>query len=163
MTTKKVPMKNLRTTMLFAALISCLYSSAQTRPIPVNEPDLNKPKLFANLADKIGVSTEELDNLFASALGRSASIAMSMDKQSRLEGEIVSISSSGTNSVQTVIIRSTNYDGARFTLTRRQQADGHYTYTGHILSFRHGDLYELQNLQGQWTLVKRNYYDLVNE
>jgi hypothetical protein len=156
-------MKNLRAIVLLSALVSSISLSAQNRPIPINEPDLSKPKLFAGLPDKIQVSTSDLESLFGSGLGRSASIMLSMDKQTKLEGEVVSISAKTDDGIQSMVIRSTNFNGARFTLSKREQPDGTFAYTGRIISFQHGDLYELQNQQGQYILVKRNFYDLVNE
>ncbi len=157
-------MKNLRTSLVCACL-ACLSlgSFAQNKTIPINEPDLNKPKLFANLPDRIPVTAADLDNLFGSDLGRPANLSLSMDAKTKFEGDVVSRSERSREGIQSVVIRSTNYNGARLTVSRRELPDGSFVYTGRILSFKHGDLYELQTLQGQLVLVKRNFYDLVNE
>ncbi len=157
-------MKSLRTSVLCAVMaLTAMGSSAQEKTnVPINEPDYNKPKLFTNLPEKIQLSTDAIGNLFTTTLGRSASITLTDDTQLRFDGEVVS---SGYKSpqVQTVVIRSTNYNGATFSLTRITNSDGSVTYRGRIISFKHGDLFELEYQQGQYVLVKKNFYDLVNE
>ena len=157
-------MKNLRTAVLCAGIALCnLGALAQEKPVPVNEPDYNKPKLFAGLPEKIQVSTEDLSNLFTIALGKSASLKLSDDSRIQFQGEIVSSADTDQGTRQTMVIRSTNFEGARFNLSRAIYPDGKVVYGGRIMSFKHGDLYELKNQNGQYTLVKRNFYDLVNE
>jgi hypothetical protein len=62
-----------------------------------------------------------------------------------------------------MVIRSTNYDGARFTLSKITNVDGTTFYSGRIMSFRHSDILELKNQDGHLILEKRKYNDLVNE
>jgi hypothetical protein len=156
-------MKNLRTYVMCVCMTSCsLVSFAQNKPVPINEPDLSKPRLFSNLPEKIQVNIADLDRLFGSQQGRPAPVNLSLGINAQLEGTVTSISSV-TDDLQTVIVRSTNYNGANLTVSRRQLPDGSFSYTGRIVSFKHGDLYELQQQQGTWMLVKKNYYDLVNE
>jgi hypothetical protein len=156
-------MKNLRTAVLCACM-ACLSvgSKAQDQKIPINEPNYNKPKLFTGLPDKMQVNTSELESMFTSTVGEHMSMQLPTDVASRFEGDLVSLSSRSAEGLQTVVIRSTNFPGARLTVSRRE-VNGQVVYTGRIISFQHGDLYELQNQQGQWFLVKRNYYDLINE
>lgn len=158
-------MKNLRTTVLCAVLaLSATGSFAQekNKAVPVNEPDYNRPKLFAGLPDKIQVSAETLGSLFNTALGRSASITVSEESHFQFNGEVISSGIKSQN-VQSVVIRSTNYNGAVFSVSKTNNADGTVSYRGRIISFKHGDFYNLENQNGQYTLVKKNYYDLVNE
>ena len=65
--------------------------------------------------------------------------------------------------MNSVVIRSTNYNGATLTISKTMNADETISYSGRIISFQSGDLFELQNKDGHLTLVKRNFYDLVNE
>lgn len=157
-------MKNLRTAALCVSVM--LYSlclSAQHEKPPVTEPDYNKPKLFNNLPDKIPVSLDEINNLLNAEIGLSASLKLSTTSNMRFDGEVVSSASKYGNSIKSVVIRSTNYNGARFTVSKLTSPEGIESYVGRIISFQHGDLYELQTQEGQLVLVKRNYYDLVNE
>ena len=157
-------MKNLRTAVLCASIALCsLGSFAQNKTIPVNEPDRNKPRLFANLPDKIPVSANELNDLFTTQVGRPANLNPASDLQAKFEGEVISMSNQSTQGVQSILIRSTNFNGARMSFSKITHEDGTVSYTGRIISFQHGDLYELQSQQGQLVLVKRNFYDLVNE
>jgi hypothetical protein len=61
------------------------------------------------------------------------------------------------------VIRSGNFNGATLTLSSSAQPDGAVKFTGRIISFKHGDAYELQNQNDQYILIKRNYYELINE
>ena len=157
-------MKNLRTTTLCVCLtLYSLCSSAQNQKIPINEPDYNKPKLFENLPDKIPVSLDNITSLFNSSVGRPVNISLAEGRQFQFEGQVVSTASKFENTLQSIVVRSTNYNGATLTVSRITSPEGIVTYTGRIISFQHGDLYELQNKDGIYTLVKRNFYDLVNE
>ncbi len=157
-------MKNLRTTVLCAVFaISSSASYAQEKPVPVNEPDYNRPKLFAGMPEKIQLSVNDIESMFDTQTGRSASLNLPGSNQPRFEGEVISTVASSDNLLQSVVIRSTNFNGATLTLSKITNTDGTVVYRGRIISFRHGDLYELQLQEGRYTLVKRNFYDLVNE
>lgn len=140
-----------------------LSASAQNNKIPINKPDYSKPMLFAKLPDKIPVSNDELNSLFSTSLGRSVSVNMKDSHGLKFEGEVISTASKYENSIQSLVIRSTNYNGARFTISKITNAEGVVTYTGRIMSMQHGDLYELQKEADKFVLVKRKFYDLVNE
>lgn len=157
-------MKSLRTYVLSAALALCsIPSLAQHDHAPVNEPNLNKPRLFNALPEKITVNVASFSDMLNSAPGRPALLSLSADNSLRFEGEVISTSSKYDNKIQTVVIRSTNFDGARFTLSRVVNPNGQVVYRGRIISFAHGDLYELEQQAGEYKLVKKNFHDLVNE
>lgn len=157
-------MKNLRTTVLCVCItLSSLCSFAQETAVPVNEPDLSKPKLFQNLPDVIPVSKESLNGLLSNPVGRNVSVSLSTDARFQFDGQVVSAASKYNNTMQSVVIRSSNFNGARFTISRIINDDGTINYSGRIMSFQHADLYELKEQAGQLVLVKRNFYDLVNE
>jgi hypothetical protein len=157
-------MKNLRTYVLCAALIACCTNVfGQDKSIPVNEPNYNKPRLFTALPDQIPVTADELDNLFNTAAARPASLKLPLSADTQFEGEISSLSERTAEGLQKMVIRSTNFNGAHFSVSRIPKADGSVIYRGRIISFGHGDAYELQYRNGQLQFVKRNYYDMINE
>ena len=153
-------------TLVLCAIFSCMtiLTQAQEKPIPVNEPNYNKPKLFESLPEKITVDASTLENLFSFDLNRPANINIA---GIQFEGNVSSKSAPSVNDVNqtntVVIIKLTNYPGANFTLNKITNSDGSVSYSGRIISFQHGDLFELQNQKGNWVLVKKNYYDLINE
>ncbi len=156
-------MKNLRTYILcVCTVLSSVVAVAQNQ-IPINEPDYNKPRLFNNLPEKIQVNAGDLESLFSSPVGRPANLKLTMDASVKFEGELVSVSERTAEGQQSLVIRSTNFNGARLTVSRITNEDGTVTYRGRIISFQHGDCYILQDQNGQLTLVKKNFYDLVNE
>lgn len=157
-------MKNLRTIALCVSILFySLCSSAQKTSIPINEPDYNKSKLFQDLPDNIPVSMDILTSLFGSPVGRSVNLNLSDKSTFQFEGDVVSSVSKYENTIQSVVIRSTNLNGARLTISRITDASGNISYTGRILSMQHGDMYELKNINNEFVLVKRKFYDLVNE
>ncbi|MBC7874456.1 MAG: hypothetical protein H7Y01_10690 [Ferruginibacter sp.] len=157
-------MKNLRTLALCVSLsLITLCGSAQNGDIPINEPDLNKPELFKTLPASIPVSKDQLVSLLDYQVGSPVSLNLSAASAFRFEGNVIASVSKYENSIQSVIVRSTNYPGARLTLSRITDDKGNITYTGRILSREHGDLYELKNTDNQFVLVKRKYNSLLNE
>lgn len=157
-------MKNFRTTLLCASItLFSFCAAAQQDNTPINEPDLNKPRLFDGLPDRIPVNAAELNNLLNAPVGRTASLKLSAASSLQFDGEVVSVSDKYDTKIQSVVLRSSNFNGARLTVSRIQHEDGSWSYTGRIISFKHGDLFELKNESGNYILVKRNYYELVNE
>jgi hypothetical protein len=158
-------MKNLRTlAVCVSILLYNLNGMAQTTPaIPINEPDYNKPKLFSNLPDKIPVSIDQLSSLFATPIGSQVSVSVPGQANLQFNGELISAVSKYGNSLQSVLIRSSNYNGARFTVSKMTDAEGKITYAGRIISLQHGDLFELKKEDTEWALVKKDFHQLVNE
>lgn len=157
-------MKNLRILMLSACMMLCsLFTMAQEQKIPVNEPDYNRPKLFNNLPEKIPFNPDSFLGLQNKQAGTSISISLSDAQSIPFEGTLVSSVNQNNGQVQSIVIRSTNYNGATFSISKVTKDDGSIVYSGRLMSFRHGDLYVLQQLDGHYMLVKKNFYDLVNE
>jgi hypothetical protein len=142
-------------------LLICATASAQEK-IPVNEPDLNKPRLFNTLPDKIPVHILDLQALVNTGTGKEVSLTLEKNTSTGFTGKIVS-SASKYNNIRSVVIRSSNFNGATFTLSSSILANGTVKFTGRIISLQHGDLYELQEQDNQYILVKKNYHDLINE
>ena len=151
-------------TLVLCAIFSCItiLTQAQDKSIPLNEPDYNKPKLFQNLPEKINVDVATLETLFNADINHPASMTIA---GVQFQGNVSSKNNiiSTTSQTSTVILSLSNYPGANFTLSKIISADGTTSYIGRIISFKRGDLLELQNQKGNWVLVKRNYYDLINE
>ncbi len=158
-------MKNLRTCVLCTCISLCGFiASAQPGKVIVNEPDYNKPRLFDNLPAEIPVSLENLDNLLHAKTGASIHTVLSTDaKTAPFDGQVVSAVMNDNDKVQTVFIRSTNYHGATLSLSRVMAEDGTTRYNGRLISFQHGDLYVLRPKDGGFVLLKKNFYELVNE
>ena len=154
-------MKN-TSTLVLCAIFSCItiLTQAQEKTIPVNEPNYNKPKLFQNLPERIPVDASTLESLFGVDMNRAANITIA---GIHFQGNVSSKTTNDVNQANTVIIGLTNYPGANFTLSKISNPDGTISYTGRIISFQHGDLFELQKQKDNWVLIKKNFYDLINE
>lgn len=160
-------MKNLCTLVLGTCLMLCsLFSAAQTDKYVLNEPDLNKPRLFDNLPDVIPVSIDNLNGLVNSKTGVTVNNTFSNNLTTvpvSFEGKVVSSVSKYDDRVQTVMIKSTNFNGASLYISRVVTEDGTIKYNGRLMSFQHGDLYVLEQKDSGFVLVKKNFYDVINE
>ena len=159
---KSQKMKNLGITLLGACLFGCMAGSAQTvakKALPINEPDYNKPKLFADLPDKIGFNPNDFVSLFASQVGQSVNVSIS--QSFILSGQLVSKSENAQSA--TVVIRSINRGGARFIFTRVSTENNSAKYLGRIISLSHADSYEISSENNQYYFKKKSIYDVISE
>ena len=149
---------------LLFILLCCATGFAQNKAT-INEPDYNKPALFSNFPDKIPVTIDELKSLFSTdaARGKAAAVSFADRKLPGFNGKIVSLASKYNNSIRSVVIRSTHFNGATLTLSSSTTTDGAASYTGRIISFQHGDLFVLQRENDQYYLIKKKYHELINE
>ena len=150
---------------ILAILLCCATISAQQqRSAPINEPQLSKPRLFDDLPAVIPVSVSELKSMMTGTVqGKDVNVNLADKRKSTFAGKIVSAAAKYDDKIRSVVIRSTNYHGATFTLSSSTNPDGTVTYKGRIISFQHADLFELEKRGEDYVLVKKNYYDLVNE
>ena len=137
----------------------CLKTNAQTPP--VREPDMNRPSLFQNLPEKISCPISDLSALLESEIGKA--ISFSFTGSLNFQGIVSSVASKFDNTLQSIVIRSTNFPGAALSFSKIKKEDGSISYVGRILSFQHGDAYEISKENGQYFFVKKGSYDLVNE
>ncbi|MEI9945926.1 MAG: hypothetical protein WDN26_17105 [Chitinophagaceae bacterium] len=158
-------MKHLKFPGLCLLFMFCSAVIAAQNKLPVNEPNYSKPKLFTNLPDQVPVDITELKTLITgnATAGKEVQLRSSDSRITSFKGKIVSAASKYNYKMQSVVIRSTEFNGATLTLSSSVQPDGTITYTGRIISFQHGDLYVLEKQNDNYILVKKNYYDLVNE
>ena len=153
----KNPVKGI---ICLSVIFACLKTAAQTPP--VREPDMNRPSLFQNLPEKISCRISDLSALLESETGRTVSFAF-MGTTASFQGIVSSVASKFDNSLQSIVIRSTNFPGAALSFSRITKEDGSIAYAGRIISFQHGDAYEIRQENGQYFFVKKGFYDLVNE
>lgn len=155
-------MKNLKLAGLGLAIMLCGAVSAQE--IPLNEPNTKKPLLFADLPDKIPVEAAYLKNLLTTAgtPGKDVQFRLAGSKIDQFNGKVISVAGKETGA-NSIVIRSSNFNGATLSISEVKLEDGTMTFRGHIISMQHGDLFELQQIEGQYYFVKRKFYDLINE
>lgn len=150
--------------VLIAFLFTTLANAQHKNHVRLNEPDLNRPRLFDKLPAEIPVSIAELNKLLSGEItaGRQASIGTEAEaKLSPFKGTIVS--SAKDHQMRSVVIRSEAFNGATLTISSSTNADGTITYRGRIISFKHGDAYDLQQRDGLYYFVKKGFYEMVYE
>ena len=157
-------MKNLCIPALcLCAMLFSLSSFAQNEKDLINQSENKKPKLFSNLPDKIPVSIDKINDLLGTPVGQTTKLKSTANDVFEFDGDVVSKTSKYENNIQSVVMRPSNFNGASLTISKIINEDGTVSYAGRIISFQHSDLYELQNSNGQFAWVKRNFIDLVNE
>jgi hypothetical protein len=152
-------MKNLvKGVICLSMFFICLHSDAQKEF--VREPDMNRPTLFQNLPNKISCRINDLSALLQLEIGKPVSFLL-VDNLS-FQGVVSSVAKFD-NKLNSVVVRSTNFPGAALSFSRITKEDGTFSYVGRIISFQHGDAYEVGLENGQYYFVKKGFYDLVNE
>ena len=129
-----------------------IKSSAQQ--LPVREPDMNRP-LFRNLPDRINCNVNDLTPLLQSEVGSAVSFPFAANLN--FQGVVSSVASRFQNTLQSVVIRSTNLPGAALSFSKLIKEDGSITYIGRIISFQHGDAYEIILENGQYFFCKKRF------
>ncbi|HET9745499.1 MAG TPA: hypothetical protein VFP97_07300 [Chitinophagaceae bacterium] len=153
-------MKNLAKGMIcLSVFLVSLKLSAQNPP--VREPDMNRPSLFQNLPEKITCRVNDLSGLLQSEVGNT--VSFSFTENTNFQGVVSSVATKFENTLQSVVIRSTNFPGAALSFSKLTKEDGTVAYIGRIISFQHGDAYEITMENGQYYFIKKGFYDLVNE
>jgi hypothetical protein len=156
-------MKNQNIATLCVLILFCsLCSTAQnvqSKIVAVNEPDYSKPKLFADLPDRIKFDPVPLSDLFSVAVGQSINISIAPGFD--FSGQVVSISNASVST--SVVVRSTNRLGARLVFTRLTDSTNSIKYIGRIISPKHGDSYEIVSENDQYFFQKKGIYDLMTE
>lgn len=143
----------------FAAFI-WLQSAAQA-PVPFNEPNYNKKKIFTDLPQKMYVKLSGIEGILNYPLG--ASIDIVPVANFRMSGKVVSRAEQADGSFKSVVVRLNNRDNATFTFSRTRRSDGTYAFMGRVMNRNNGDALELVKENGQYALVKKSLYDLVSE
>lgn len=135
--------------------------AAKAQTPPVREPDMNRPTLFQNSPSRINCRVNELAGLLQKSTGAEVSIIISENLV--FQGVVSSTAKMYDNKLQSVVIRSTNLPGAALSFSKIINEDGGVSFAGRIISFQHGDAYEITLENDQYVFVKKGFYDLVNE
>lgn len=155
-------MKVLTTKTLGLLLLLCgFFTSAQAQKVPLSDPDYNKPKLFADLPDKMHFNVSDLEQLLTLPVG--ASINTRLNDKFMVVGTIVSKSNPQTTAAQSIVIRLTNRQGATLTFTKTTDHDGGTRFIGRMVSLKNGDAYDVVKENGVYVLQKKNLYDIISE
>lgn len=156
-------MKYLKTGIAsLCCLFAVITTKAQTtKSLPVREPDYNKPLLFEQSSQRSSCRVNDLQNILKYTTGQQVSFNLS--DNFIFSGVVTSTANKEDGRIISVVIRSTNYDGATLSLSKVRKEDGSSYYTGRIISFRHGDGFEIIEENGQYVLIKKGFYDMVNE
>ena len=154
-------MKTLKASALCVLFsLSFSLSFAQITP-SVKEHEANKPKIFSDLPQKIAFNIHMFEVLLDTETG--SKINLLIAPGFNFQGTVVSKSDASDARVSSIVIRCTNRMGATLTFTRITNNDGSFSYNGRILSMKHSDAFEIIRENGQFSLVKKEFDDLLME
>jgi len=138
--------------------IACMHASAQQ--VPINEPDYNKPAIFADLPSKMSLNLPEVQSLFE--LKGGSSFGLQLTDQLFLKGLVISNGSSGPG-VQTVMLRVVNRGDLNLSISRITLPDGSIAYRGRGMNRANSDALEIKKEEDLYIVKKINVYDLISE
>jgi hypothetical protein len=154
------PMKNLYKGIACLVLFFAgIRTNAQSPP--VKEPDMNRPLLFQQLPQRLNARINNLLPLLQYNTGTTVNVNAADGVN--LSGIVTSVSSDNDNSIRSVVIRLSDFPGAALSFSKITLQNGEIKYAGRIISFQHGDAYEINLENGQYYFVKKGFYDLVND
>lgn len=153
-------MRNLYTGVL---CLLCFLASvgAEAQSESVREPDYNKPRLFQQLPQRMNCRMQDMQNLLHASVGQEINITLA--DNFNFQGVVSSAVNKEGGRIITTVVRSTNYPGAVFSFSKVKKEDGSSLFVGRIISFQHGDGYEIAFENGQYVMNKKGFYDMVNE
>ena len=143
--------------IVLSLLLCSSYISAQER-LPYREADPGKPQLFSQLPSSISITTTDLSTTLAKAEGSEVILRLT-EGDATFTGKVISVTSKYENRLKSAVIRLNN--GAAFTLSSSTNADGTVAYVGRIISFQHGDTFELRQKGDQYILIKKSFSEMV--
>jgi hypothetical protein len=154
-------MKIQNTIALLVCLFCMLGVSAQEKPVPINTPNYNKPKVFTDVPDKQPLHLKDLQTLLDLAVGTKVNVTVT--KNLVLNGVVVSKSNSLDKWVKSVVVKSNLRQGTTLTFTRITEAKGGYSYLGRVISQGAGDALEFTWEGDGYIVRKKGIYDVINE
>ncbi|HEX2532124.1 MAG TPA: hypothetical protein VHK69_00235 [Chitinophagaceae bacterium] len=140
-----------------------MHASAQDIRTVINTPleQAPKSKLFTDLPDNMRLQLSSLTALLDEPVG--TSVQLSLTPSFRCTGAVVSRSDASDQRVKSIVVRLSDRPGATLTFTRIRQDDGSFHYIGRILSFKHGDAYDIVRQGNDYRLQKKEAEDLLSE
>ena len=157
-------MKILKTGAICVLTCLCyVHAAAQQNQQPAvsEKSDYVKPRIFADLPQKLQLDVPMLEGMLNDEVGKRVHFALSQGFQ--FQGVVVSKSDATDIHSRTVVVKASNRQGVTFTFTRNTNTDGTYSYLGRMLSFKHGDAFEITEDQGRLVMVKKEQQDLIEE
>jgi hypothetical protein len=145
----------------FLSIVDVSAQSKAQANDPVREYDHNQPRLFKELPDRLHLKMDDFSEIFDLEVGKSTTLHFA--KNFSFHGTVVSKAEDAMANLKSIVIKSPMFSGAAFTLSRLINENNTLSYRGRIMSFKHGDAYDLVLEEGAYYLIKKNVYDLYDE
>lgn len=148
------------TLLLVFFFASACCATAQMHKIPLNEPNYNKRKIFADLPERLLLRLKNAEQLLELPVG--ATVNATLATGLPLTGTVVSKSNPADTSVKSVVIR-TDRQNATFAFSRIRNIDGSLSFTGRMLNMSGGDALEIAKEGAEYIIRKRSIHEMFNE
>lgn len=152
-------MKLLPSCAMCVLLLFCALASTGQNQVPLNSTQYNKPQLFSDLPDKLNLDLSVITPLLELPVG--ASVKVNLSNVFPFKGVVVS--KAENSGIKSTVIKCLNRQGATLTLSQTTDASGKLKLVGRMLSFQHGDVFEVVQENGGYILQKKNLHDLMSE
>jgi hypothetical protein len=152
-------MKTMKTSAICTLLMLCFLSSFGQK-LPINEPDYNKPTLFHDLPVKFNLELPMYDRILDQPIGKH--VALPLAGSAAFQGVIVSKSSPNEQGIKSIVVKSTNRNGAILSFSKINDKES-FKYVGRIISRNNSDALEIELENGKYVMKKLHYQDLINE
>jgi hypothetical protein len=157
---KPISMKTVRQLICGSVFILGVFI-ADAQPLPINEPDYNKPLVFSHLPKVMDLNIADLEALFSIPVG--GTVNRNISPLLPFKGTVVSKSDPASLLVQSVVVRSAFPKSLVFTFSKVVGDDGSVNYLGRIMSLDNSDAYEIQFENRKYVFKKKHLYDIISE
>jgi hypothetical protein len=125
---------------------------AQESPLPVYQPPVAKPLLFASLPDQFACNMSELQKILSGEINQRISVQLS--GQLALKGIIVDKNQQNPGNFS-VNVRLENYHNALFNISARLLADNSLSMQGRVIHPKYGDVLILYKEKDKYYFKKQ--------
>jgi hypothetical protein len=148
--------------LLYALLMVFIHCSVSAQQDFLKEPDRNRPALFGNVPEKIGIPITILEQV--STLTEGSLVDIALGATFHYTGTVASATMQNDGKLQTIIATSSAMPGSFLTLSKVVHDDKTISYIARILSFQHVDCMVLkENADHSYSFIKKKFYDIVGE
>lgn len=148
---------------VLAGAICAVISVSYAQPFGNTDAEVRKQGLFKQLPDSIPIRSSSLQALMLLDAGSNVIMEISRDGHMPLEGTVVYRSEKYNGRIQTISIRSHEFEDALLHLSRVVDENGSVVYRGTWAHPEFADVYLLQQEGRDYLLTKKRFRDLVVE
>lgn len=150
----------MKTFVFILCLLFAARPNGHAQPVPHPVTSHNKPRLFTDLPSRLNIRLSDCELLLQRPVG--ANVQATIADGLVWNGRVVSKSQDG-QPYQTIVVRSTDRQGATFVFTKTTDDSGVVRFRARIVSLAHADAFTLVVQEGRYYFIKQNLDEIVTE